>query len=114
MPPGPKIELELRQFTQTRDVYGGFAETFEGKRTLKGVLKSVTLAGSEVVQRDKQTVPITHYFRVRKPADITITEKDILTINKSKRQFEILHVENSAEQSRWLTIKLLEANWMLD
>ncbi len=115
MPPGPKTTLELFQYTHTRDAYGGEAETWALKRLLKGVLKSITLAGSEVVQRDEQTVPVSHRFWVKKPpSDLVITEKDILRITTDKRQFEILHVEDPAEQGRWLVIRLMESNWMLD
>ena len=115
MPIGPKTTLELRQYTQTRDAYGGFSETWMGKRLLTGVLKTITqFSDRETVQRDAQTVPVTHIFQVRKPVDETITEKDILVINKDKRQFEIKHVGNPAEQNRWLVLKLLETNWMLD
>jgi len=104
MVPGPKTELTLQKYTLVSDNMGGFLETWQSKRKMKGVLLS--LSGRERFVTGKTEVFRTHKFVVKYPIGISIEEKDKFVLGA--RTFDIQAVADPAEQHRTLEIELLE------
>lgn len=101
---GPKTEMTLQQHQLTPDGQGGFLETWQSKRKMKGVLLS--LSGRERFVTGKTEVFRTHKFVVDFPVGITVTEKDKFVLGA--RKFDIQSVADPAETHRHLEIELLE------
>lgn len=104
MVPGPKTELVLQKYTLVPDGMGGYTETWQAKRKMKGVLLS--LSGREQYVTGKTEVFRTHKFVVDYPIGLTITEKDKFILGA--RKFDIQVVADPAEQHRHLEIEFLE------
>jgi len=101
---GPKTELVLERKTQTADGQGGYTESWQSKRKMKGVL--ISLQGNERFITGKTEVFRTHKFLVNYPKDLTITEKDKFALGT--RTFDIQVVSDILEQHRQLEIELKE------
>lgn len=101
---GPKTELILQKFTLVKDDMGGYTETWQAKRKMKGILLS--LSGRERFVTGKTEVFRTHKFVVDFPVGITVTEKDKYALGA--RTFDIQVVADPAEAHRHLEIDLKE------
>lgn len=101
---GPKTEMMLQKHTLAPDGQGGFLETWQAKRKMKGVL--ISLRGNERFITGKTEVYRTHKFVVDFPVGITITEKDRYALGA--RTFDIQVVSDPAETHRFLEVELLE------
>jgi len=101
---GPKTELKLERKTLTADGQGGYIESWQQLRKIKGVL--VPLKGNERFITGKTELFASHKFFCDYPKDLTITEKDRFTLGT--REFEIKFIGDPAEQHIHLEIELLE------
>lgn len=101
---GPKTELVLQKFTLVPDNMGGFLETWQAKRKMKGILLS--LSGRERFITGKTEAYRTHKFMVDYPKNLIITEKDRFALGS--RTFDIKSIADPAEQHIHLEIDLLE------
>lgn len=101
---GPKTNLVLQKHTLVSDGMGGYTDTWQAKRKMKGVL--ISLPGRERFVAGKTEVFRTHKFMVDYPIGLTITEKDKFVLGA--RKFDIKSVTDPAEQHRHLEIDLLE------
>ena len=101
---GPKTTMTLQQFTEVADGQGGFIFVYRSVRKIKGVL--TPLLGNERMITGKETVFADYMFAIDFPLGIIITEKDRFILKA--RIFDIVLVENPAQQDIHLEIKLLE------
>ena len=101
---GPKTTMSLQQYTEVADGQGGFTFTYQAKRKIKGVL--TPLLGNERMITGKETVFADYMFAIDYPLGIEITEKDRFILKA--RIFDIVIIENPAQQDIHLEIKLLE------
>ena len=101
---GPKTELVLERKTQTADGQGGYIESWQDLRKIRGIL--VPLKGLERMITGKTEVFATHKFFMDYPKDLTITEKDRFILGT--REFEIKFIADPAEQHIHLEIELWE------
>lgn len=104
MPVGPKTTLTLERYTETFTGTGASSFTWRTLYKLTGVLNA--LSGSENIVYNKETVEVTHKFKINYPQSLTITEKD--RFKTGSRYFDIHHVLDPFEQHRFLIIYLLE------
>ena len=101
---GARTEMVLQQYQLVPDGQGGFLETWQPKRQMKGVL--IALSGRERFVTGKTEVFRTHKFIVEFPKGITVTEKDKFVLGA--REFDIQVVSDPLEQHIHLEIELLE------
>lgn len=101
---GPKTELKLERKTLTADGQGGYTESWQDLRKIKGVL--VPLPGNERFITGKVEAYRTHKFFIDYPKDLTITEKDRFILGT--RKFDIRFIGDPAEQHIHLEIELSE------
>ena len=101
---GPKTQMVLQQYSLVSDNMGGYTDSWQAKRKMKGIL--ISLTGNERYVTGKTEVFRTHRFIVDFPLGISITEKDKYVFGI--RTFDIQVVANPAEQNRQLEIDLLE------
>jgi len=103
---GPKTELVLQKHTLVSDGMGGYTDTWQAKRKMKGVLLS--LSGRERFVTGKTEVFRTHKFVVDFPIGISVTEKDKFVLGA--RTFDIQVVADPAETHRHLEMDLKEVS----
>lgn len=102
---GKKTKMELRRKTEVSDGMGGVTTSWEGKRTIMGVLS--TIRGNERLSADKLTVIADFYFYIKFPIGLMITEEDIFVRNT--KEYKIIYLNNmGANQDKRLRITLLE------
>lgn len=102
---GPKTTLTLKRITRTKDAAGGWTETEETIKTVKGVLS--TIRGNERLSADKLTVIADYFFFTRYPRGFVVSESDEFWLDT--RKFKIMHICNlGANQNRRLRIVLKE------
>jgi len=101
---GPKSTLVLQQYSLVSDGMGGYTDSWQAKRKIKGVL--IPLTGDERMITGKTEVFADYKFIIDYPLGLTITEKDRFVLKA--RVFDISLITDPAEQHRHLEIMLEE------
>lgn len=102
---GPKKKLILQKKKSTSDNMGGFEETWNYIKTMKGYLS--TVSGRTRTLADKSTIDVTHIYYVDYPKDEIIPDSlDYRFTDDDENEYIIAYCNNPGTLNKHLEIEL--------
>ena len=103
---GPKVELVLERYTESRDAGGAVTKAWSSIRKIKGTL--TLIRGMEHDRTDRESLHTRWQFWCHYIKGLDISEKDEFSQVGSRFRYRVVFVDNILEKNNMWKIDLLQ------